>query len=323
MMLSGYLTLGKEVGRTGSETRNTIKQNATKVFWRLVLPLVAFYAIDTAITWFVAWRRDEIGDAFVYADVFHNLSKNTGSSLYFLVVLALVQLLNPVWNILTQQQYQPLLRYVCRFFFLLGIVGYVFYYLSLRQGIAFNTFTFWSLWVGYYLYGYLVRLQPREATAKELRRAVVLLVSGFAVTMSLGFLILRAFHSGASDLWIVGGQTYADSYFSISVIAMSIGAFQLLMRGRWVQWFERRPFLKNSAAFLASLSFALYLIHVSVIQVQGQLLGIHVDSPSMPGMVGFLVIHLAITFGVSILLAWLWKKTPGLRALVGEGKRLS
>ena len=92
VILSGYLTLGKEI---------TIQQNLKKITKRLLIPLVSFYIIFNLAYILMANLRHEYFD---YWGIFHNLSKNTHTILYFLVVLFFIQLLNPLWNLLTDKK---------------------------------------------------------------------------------------------------------------------------------------------------------------------------------------------------------------------------
>lgn len=305
VILSGYLTLGKPI---------TIPQNFDKVKHRLLIPLLSYYLIFNVAYILMAVLR---GDGYDYAGIFHNLSKNTHSSLYFLVVLLFIQLLNPLWNLLTEQKNLPVLKYVCWFFLGLGAVAYVFYYLSLREGEVFSTFTLWMMWVGYYLYGYLVKLQPPTLTRKEVRLYASMLAVGFGATVAFGFATLWLFHNGVSDLFYIGGQTYADAYLSISVIMMSIGAFQLLMRGNWSKEVESMSWLKKPVVFLASLSFALYLNHLLVIDVLNKFFGVAPDSQTMPSLAAYVVINTVLTFLITIPLAVLIQKLPIVRKAVG------
>jgi surface polysaccharide O-acyltransferase-like enzyme len=306
IMLSGYLTLGKPT---------TIKQNNTRLIHRLLIPLLAYYTLITMVYGYMAWLRSE---PFDYWGILHNLSKNTHSSLYFLVVLFLIQLLNPLWNLLTEAKNIPVLRYVCSFFFILGATAYIFYYLSLREGEVFSTFTYWMMWVGYYLYGYLVKLKPATLSSFELRKYLVMFVGGFLTTVGFGYVTLKLFHNGVSDLFYIGGQTYADAYLSVSVIAMSVAAFNLLMRSSAIKRLELNSISKSVVVFLAGLSFALYLNHLIVIDVLNKFFGVTPDSPSMPGLGGYLLINTTLTFALTIPLAFLLKKTPLLRKIVGE-----
>ncbi|HPT66099.1 MAG TPA: acyltransferase [Candidatus Woesebacteria bacterium] len=305
VILSGYLTLGKEI---------SIKQNLQKITKRLLIPLTAFYIIFNLAYILMANLRHENYD---YPSIFHNLSINTHSILYFLVVLLFIQLLNPLWNLLTQKRNSLLLKYVCNFFLILAITAYIFYYLSLREEKVFSTFTLWIMWLGFYLYGYVVKTKTEILTKKEEWFYRIIFIVGYTVTVCLGYLILWLFHNKGNTLFYIGGQSYPDSYLSISVVMMSIGAFNLLIRGRKIKKMEK-CWIKKPIVFMAGISFALYLLHLLVMDTFNKFFGITPDSPSMPNLPIYLIINTVLTFAVTIPLAFIIKKVPIIKKIVGE-----
>lgn len=305
VILSGYLTLGKET---------TIGSNLNKIVNRILIPLIAYYIIFNFAYALMASLRNEYFD---YWGIFHNLSKNTHTSLYFLVVLFFIQLLNPLWNLLTEPKNEIILKFVCYFFLILGAASYVFYYLSLREGDVFSTFTYWVMWIGYYLYGYIVKLKPLALSKTEKIVYPILLLLGFISTVIFGYITLWLFHSGINDLFYIGGQTYADSYLSISVMVMSISAFNLLMRGEWTKKLESISWIRKPIMFLALISFALYLNHLLVIDTLSKFFGITPDSPSMPNLALYMIINTVLTFVITIPLVYTIQKLPVLRKIVG------
>lgn len=306
IVLSGYLTLGKQ---------RTIADNNKRLLSRLFIPLVSYYIIYSIAYALMAFLRSE---EFDYWGIFHNLSKNTHSSLYFLVVLLFIQLLNPIWNILTKTENLPTLRYTCRFFFVLGAVANIFYYLSLREGEVFSTYTYWIMWIGYYLYGYLVRIEKKSLTIKELRRYLFLFFGGYIVTVILGYVMLWLHHHQVSELFYIGGQTYADGYLSISVMVMTVSAFQLLMRSKQLIELERFRFFKRIVVFLSQISFAMYLNHLLVMDTLSKFFGVTPDSPSMPGLWGYLLIEIITAFALTIPISYVLVKTVVLKKIVGQ-----
>lgn len=306
VILSGYLTLGKEI---------TIEQNSKRIIKRLLIPLMSFYVIFNLAYMLMMNLR---GEYFDYWGIFHNLSKNTHTTLYFLVVLFLIQTLNPLWNLLTEVKNKKLLRYVANFFLTLAIISYIFYYLSLREGEVFSTFTLWIMWLGYYLYGYIIKTKPSILNKNEAKFYWLLFISGYILTVILGFITLWLFHNGKSDLFYIGGQSYTDAYLSFSVIMMSIGIFNLLIRSKKIENLEKTSFIKKPIIFLASISFPLYLVHLLVADTFSKFFGITPDSPSMPGIGVYLIINTLLTFIFSIPLALILKKTPLINKIVGE-----
>jgi len=306
VILSGYLTLGKET---------TIKQNFEKVKKRILIPLVSFYVIFNLAYMLMINLRHEYFD---YWGIFHNLSKNTHTTLYFLVVLLFIQLLNPLWNLLTDKKNRALLKYVCNFFLILAAVAYVFYYLSLREGEVFSTFTLWIMWLGYYLYGYVVKTKNPKLTKKEIVFYLIMLAIGYVLTVGGGYLTLWLFHNNINSLFYIGGQSYTDAYLSVSVMMMAISVFNLLMRSEIIQKLENNLQLKRLIVFMASISFALYLVHLLVMDTLSKFFEIYPDSSMMPGLIVYLVINTILTFLFSIPIAFMLKKIPIVKKIVGE-----
>jgi surface polysaccharide O-acyltransferase-like enzyme len=306
VMLSGYLSLGKQID---------ISQNTRKVFQRIVFPLLVYYAIYHVIYARIAWLRHEPYD---YWGIFHNLSKNTYTILYFLVILTFIQLLNPLWNLLTEAKNHPILKYVCGFFLTLGATAYVFYYLSLREGEVFSTFTLWIMWVGYYLFGYLVKANTNKLTRNETIQSVSIFSIGYVITVGLGYLMLKLHHQGVNDLFYIGGQTYADTYLSISVMMMSLSGFNLLMRSEWLEKLQSITLLKKVVMFFAALSFGMYLNHLVVIDVLNKFYGIAPDSKTMPSLGVYLALSTVLTFAITIPLVAVLRKIPLINRIIGE-----
>lgn len=306
VILSGYLTLGKEI---------TVEQNLKKITKRLLIPLASFYIIFNLAYLLMANLRHEYFD---YWGVFHNLSKNTHTTLYFLVILLFIQLLNPLWNLLTDKKNEKILKYVFNFFLILATTAYIFYYVSLREGEVFSTFTLWIMWLGYYLYGYIVKTKSTFLTKKETFFYQLIFMVGYVLTVTGGYITLWLFHNNINDLFYIGGQSYTDAYLSISVMMMAISGFNLLMRSKKVEKIEKFSYIKKPIVFMASISFALYLVHLLVMDTLSKFFEIYPDSSMMPGLIAYLVINTILTFLFSIPIAWVLKKIPIVKKIVGE-----
>ena len=267
------------------------------------MPLIVYYVLFNLVYATMAYLRTE---PFDYAGIFHNLSKNTHTPLYFLVVLGLVQLLNPIWDLLSTTKNRQVLKYTCKLFLGLAVVAFIFYYLSLREGEVFGTFTYWILWIGYYLYGYLVKTKSPRLDNKERRFYLMSFGLGYVLTVGLGYLTLGLHHTGKSDLFYIGGQTYADGYLSFSVMMMALSLFNLMIRKKH-KLLETGIF-KNILKFIAGISFAMYLNHLFILDTMVKFLGVTPDSPGMHGIVGYLLVSTVLTFSLTIVLVYLVKR---------------
>ncbi len=301
IMLSGYLVLGRNI---------SYQENIRKTFHRIVVPLLSFYVIYHLYSWYVALER---GEPYYFIDVLANLTKNTYSYLYFLVVLTYLYLLVPLFAPLFTLKDRKIPAYVIAFFFTNAILVTFFRYLTLREGEVLHTFSLWTVWVGYFLFGYWYRWAVPKWKTKTL---VSVLGVSFLATIALAYLNLY-WHIHGHDWFYIGGQTYAEEYLSVGVVAMSANLFVLLMRLRLPELLaESRLFLKG-VKWLAGISFSLYLIHPMVIDYLHKFAGVAADSPSMPNLVVYLFLSGTLTLVISVLLSMIVMKTPGLRRIVG------
>jgi surface polysaccharide O-acyltransferase-like enzyme len=144
-----------------------------------------------------------------------------------------------------------------------------------------------------------------------------LLVAGYFATVVLGYFSLQQ-HLIGNDIFYIGGQTYPEEYLSISVIMMSLGAFNLLMTWKVPHQLRVNPLFLNTVKFFTAISFGVYLVHPIVMDVLNKFMGVTADSSLMPNLPMYVVINALITLVVSTLLSTLLTYTPVLRKAVGR-----
>lgn len=304
VMLSGYLLLGKET---------TLRQNAWRTVKRIVAPFFAFYLINFVYNaWAASMRQSE----FDYTGFFHNLSKNSYTYLYFLIILAFLYALVPLFRLVFSSQNKQLAAYVIGFFFMNAVVATIARFTSLRIGDVFNTYTTWILWVGYFLAGYWIR-QHQVELGKYQRWLVTVLLVGLSLTVSLGYWSWGQ-HWQGNDALFIGGVTYPEDYLSVGVILVAVSAFVLMIRTRLTERLVGNETIVKLIKWLAEVSFGVYLVHPIVIDVLNKFFGVTADNPAMPNIMVYVTINTFLTFGMSILLASLLNKTPLLRKIVGR-----
>jgi peptidoglycan/LPS O-acetylase OafA/YrhL len=174
------------------------------------------------------------------------------------------------------------------------------------------------MWVGYYLFGYLVKANTNKLTRNETIQSVSIFSIGYVITVGLGYLMLKLHHQGVNDLFYIGGQTYADTYLSISVMMMSLSGFNLLMRSEWLEKLQSITLLKKVVMFFAALSFGMYLNHLVVIDVLNKFYGIAPDSKTMPSLGVYLALSTVLTFAITIPLVAVLRKIPLINRIIGE-----
>jgi len=308
IMLSGYLVLPKII---------SLKDHLRKTLTRIGVPLLSFYLLTHLVAFISAQLRHEFYDPWT---LLHNLNKNTYTYLYFLVVLFFLYLLTPFFQLLFQAKNKQLQTYVIIFFFINAALSTLARYVSLRTGDVFHTYTLWIVWVGYYLYGYFVRQQQDEHTF-ILKKEWLWLAAGYLVTVIFGYLSL-SWHIQGNNLFYIGGQTYPEEYLSLSVIAMSIATFRLMISMKLPIFFWRVKVV-SVLQTLAQLSFGIYLVHPIVMDVLNKFCGVTADSPFMPNLISYVIVNAALTFGLSIVIAAVLYSTPLLQKIVGRSSPFS
>lgn len=304
VMLSGYLVLGKPTD---------ISTNLKRTWNRVVVPLLSFYLIWYVYRAIAAYLR---GSEFNYWSLVDALSKNTYSYLYFLVILAFLYALIPLFQLVFNDKDKELPKYLITFFFLNAVVAMIARYFSLRVGDVFNTYTTWVLWIGYFLLGYWVRLHT-EVLKSYWSKLGGMFVLGFGLTVGLGYWSL-AQHIQGNDILYIGGVSYPEEYLSLGVVLMAVSAFVLLMTVQVPSWFSGNPRLVGFPKWLAMVSFGVYLVHPMVIDALNKFFGITADNPAMPNLVVYVLLNTFLTVVISTGISAVLNKTMGLRRIVGR-----
>lgn len=300
VILSGYLVLGKEL---------SITDNLKRIQKRILLPLFSFYTILHVYKYFAAQARME---PYNFMDYFVDLTKNTYSYLYFLVILAFLYFLIPLFQPLFATKDKAKIKYIISFFFINAIVATFVRYLTLRTGDVFHTFTLWLVWVGYFLFGQWYKQYGINLSNRMLFFFLSVAYIGTAI---MGYFNSYWHHNG-SDVFYIGGQTYAEEYLSIGVVVMSISLFTLIMRFKNESLSNNKFFIKT-VELLAVLSYGIYLIHPIIMDYINKFQGITADSPSMPNLWIYVFVNASVTLIASVLVVYIIKKTPYLRKIIG------
>lgn len=304
VMLSGYLLLGKST---------TVQENLRRTWKRLGIPLLSFYLIIFFYKWFVAGTRQK---PYSLLELFHGLSKNSSSYLYFLVILVFLYLLIPLFRLVFEQRDKALQKYLIGFFFVNALLATVARYTTLRVGDVFNTYTMWVLWIGYFLLGYWIRLN-QEWLKTRVKPAVVCALGGILLTIGMGHWSWGQ-HWRGNDALYIAGVTYPEEYLSVGVVMTAVAVFILLLTAKLPQKFTENASLTSKLVWLSQISFGVYLVHPLVIDVLNNFFGITADNPAMPNLPTYVVINAALTLLISISLSAVLNNTPLLKKIVGR-----
>lgn len=299
-MLSGYLVISKQ---------RSIQENLQKLWHRLLIPLVAFEVITILYRYFVHYNSEQ--GSFVQQQL-QRLFTYPSSPLWFIEVLAFLYLLNPLWSLLFVEKKSDTARYVTLFFFLFSVVATLWSF-ALGNAPLFTTFTAWTGYLCFYLYGGLIR---KEWVKINNTKVNVLVLAGSFGAALIGDYIAsstRSIETGLSRF------DYTGNYLSIPIILLSLALFNILIqqdfvfpqRGTWGRVFPK------AITWLSGLSFGIYLVHVFVVGVLIDILGFDFNKAGLNVYV-FNLINVVLVLGFSIVITWVIQKIPLVRKAIGE-----
>ena len=210
-MLSGYLVLGK---------LRTAKENLSKSLLRVGFPLLFFTSINIFLD-YLSFDPKQHTDISFLALQLHKLLQFPHSSLWFLVVLLPLYLLNPVWNYFFTKEHKNQAIYIMLFTLLFAISASIFSHLKLIPPS--NSFTAWIGFVFFYWYGGMARQQWVVLSNQYFNYSLV--ICGFLLTI-LGdaLTVSNAITDTTSSL-----NNYTAQFTSVPVILMAIGIFNILI----------------------------------------------------------------------------------------------
>lgn len=249
-ILSGYLLLPKQ---------ETMLQNLKRTWSKLVIPLIVF-GILYSYRFLTSLQLIEVTQLVFWHNILVNLLKFPNSPLWFLQVLIGLYLLNPVWRFLFSRSTRSL---ALSFVLISGLFSISIPLLEIigeHQFHLLNSLTAWAGFAFFYLVGGLIKKgwipQFRGTHLLSLEIGSILLI------------VLGDFLSLQSPNWLISG--YTAEYLSLPVMLLAVSLFLHLLRFDLdalklsQQW---QSSLRYMSAWLASLSFGVYLIHPLVVDV--------------------------------------------------------
>lgn len=297
-MISGYLMISKQ---------RSIKENFEKTFKKICLPL-AFFAIADSVINLSKFNLAIDGWFGFLSHEMNRLMNEKSSILWFLVVLAFLYFLNPLWQkVFSQRDGGLLAKYLTISALLFSIFVAILEYPSGKIGMLFTAPTYWLGYVFFYLYGGLIK--EKLIDFKNNRINFFLLIGGLGLTVMGDFFAVYAQIKGVNFIW----NLYTSNYLSVPVIMMSVGLFNLMIK---IEMKKVPSGVLSVLEKLAKLSFGVYLIHGYFILLSRQAFGFKFD---LVGMNVYLynLLDVGSVLLLSMLTTWIWLKIPKLKSLIG------
>lgn len=293
-MLSGYLVIAKQ---------RSLSENLAKTVKRILLPLFCFSIINIILE---AWPL--LGTSWDWKSFslqqIQRMVHFPSSPLWFLVVLGFLYILNPIWQQLFENDKQKITAQFITYLSLsFGIITTFFQYFAKNTNM-FNSFTAWMAFVGFYLYGGLLKKNWLNIP-KLFWNGIIIVIGVFCTCLGDILTHWLTLHQ-ISSFWI----DYTSNYLSIPVVLTSIGLFNFLLQTNF------KKLSLFSLSWLANHSFGIYLLHPYVISFLMFCVGFDFNKMSL-NVYLFTIYNIILVFTISLFLTVVLKKIPKIRMLIG------
>lgn len=295
-MLSGFLVISK---------KRSIKENLDKTFKKILIPLAFFTLLNIAYAW-TKFHFDGNNLNLFVIDQIKRMVSFPSSPMWFLVILAFLYLLNPVWQIIFSKEQKPeLAKFITFGSLAFSILTTIIQFPSQRINIMFNSFTAWTAFAFFYFYGALIKNKWIKVNNQKIN--LIMIGVGLILTIAGDFLSIWQRINQISFIW----NDYTGNYLNIPIVMIAVGIFNLLISTD----FSRLK--SNFLSWLSGLSFGIYLIHTYVISLFTDIIGFDFNKLGINVyLYNFLNVFLVLF--ISILIVTLIKKIPKMRAIIGE-----
>lgn len=272
------------------------KQDSTKVFYkkrlhRIGIPLVfwsLFFLSWTAVRQWFVWGSVD------FSLLWENLLLGTPYyHLWYLYMIIFLYLFSPLLKAIVKQLNRKELVFFTLVMFVLAALNTL-----IDTIFATNTdlFVFWFLsFIPYFMVGYLIRIDEKHYRLSFL---ISILIASIALT-ALGYFV------GVRYFSLEMGQ-YFYKYLSVTLIPMSISVMYLFKKVDYVL------ISKVIDKKVASLVFAIYLIHPFYIDILGDLLKAY----QLNASIAFILIAILVVFIMSLISALIISRMPLLNRTI-------
>ncbi len=310
-MLSGYLLL--DINKTIIS-----QQFFKKTFFRIIIPLISWSLIYLYFRHI--WHQEQfnlnyIVDLFISSKIFH---------LYYLFIILGFYLITPPLKehlkLSSQSHKVNLVIGAFCFGFFITLITYILPQYSILISAALrvpliNSFTIFSVYLGYYLAGDSLRkfeLSKKQATIFTLLCFLLVFLTSLLI-----FLVTKLSLNNVQTIFLSNGGNYFGEYLSLNIIGMSLSAFVLLLNIDKLFPQLRNKLIVNIVIFISSAAFGIYLIHPIMIDLLDHYanLAIHLIHTNLWL---YILEKISLVFILSLITVLVLLKTPILNKLFGE-----
>lgn len=303
-MLSGYLVINKN---------RAIIENLYKTYRRILIPLFFFSVLNIIIAYFKFDFSNYSALDFWQGQLIR-VTNFPSSWLWFLVVLAFLYLLNPIWQLIfSNEKNKQIALYILFLTFLFSVFATFIKFPSMKNEILYNNFTGWLGYVCLYLYGGVIR--AKWFSMVKFRSNILFIIIGFIMVAIGDFYTSYAKINNIEFIW----SGYFFDYLSIPNLLLSIGLFNVLINADYSVLKNNNIGVKiySFIKWLAVLSFGIYLIHSYVVSIFTDVLKIDFDHLQI-NVYLYNFLNYFLVLGISAIITYLISKIPKIRAVIGS-----
>lgn len=297
IILSGYLLIPKQ---------ESWEQTKSRLLHRLLIPLGFWFSF------YLIWNHWYFHEKLSVTTILSLLYQSNTYHLYFLLILAGLYFLLPLWRMLSSKLEPSYLKIVFIVSLIAGFLMYFVPYGLIRDQAQFNIFTAWVPYLGYFLFGgWLATKKPTPP--KWLPMAVL---ASFLTTLGLSAFVVSHRMTSAAWLWRGHGVAFVDEYLSPQIILFALSFFWLCISMPVGKGFEQLR-LDKLLRQLSRASFGAYLLHVLVLNILDHTFGFALET--FPGgLLPYFVVRSALCLIFSFGISWLMLQLPWVKKLLGS-----
>lgn len=296
-MISGYLL---------ADRKRSIIENLRHTIKRLLIPFIVFYVLSNLVF-------SNIHNTRSFDNLLSNIFIGGGNYLYFLIGLIFLYLINPIIQKTTVQLTADEFKKLIGFLLInTGLYALGAYILSKNGQINFDTFIYWFLTLGFFLYGHYLK---KHSQVKINNILVFLLTISMIVFNILVSFISQKIYLQTNNIWLLKISHYFQSYLGLTVIIASVSLFRLLLLINIPQ-----SLLQKISPFIITLSvnsFGIYLVHLIVLEYFLFRTPLTIDNGPFNPAIMIVIIWLMLVIS-SYFFTVIVRKIPYLKLIVGE-----